>query len=412
MRSHALHFPVHARAWIAIAALASLTAAGAEPPTFRKLVLTDKFEAEGAAFGDIDKDGKADVVYGSSWYAGPDFKQRHPIYPTREFDPKRYSENFVTGVADADGDGWLDVWVCGFPGAAAHWFRNPGREGLVAGQAWEKHLAHPTVDNESPAVVDISGDGKPELVCHTDGVLGYASPPKQATDRWAFQRCSEGNVGGKFTHGLGVGDVNGDGRKDFLKADGWWEQPADPAAVWPKHAHHFGDGGAQMHTYDVDGDGDADVITSLKGHGYGLSWFEQIKKDGKIEFVQHAILPGDPAQSLDGVQFSQLHAVEVVDVDGDGLRDIVTGKRFWAHGPGGDPDAGGTPVLYWFKLVRGADDKAEPAARVSYVPHRIDDASGVGTQFAVGDVNGDGRTDVVIGNKRGGFVFLQEAPAR
>jgi hypothetical protein len=128
--------------------------------------------------------------------------------------------------------------------------------------------------------------------------------------------------------------------------------------------------------------------------------------------VEHAILPRDPKGSLDGVQFSQLHAVEVADIDGDGLKDIVTGKRFWAHGPGGDPDPGGTPVLYWFKLVRKADDKAEPAARVSFVPHRIDDASGVGTQFAVGDVSGDGRADIVIGNKRGGFVFLQQPPGR
>ena len=47
-------------------------------------------------------------------------------------------------------------------------------------------------------------------------------------------------------------------------------------------------------------------------------------------------------------------------------------------------------------------------ATVSWEPHRIDDASGVGTQIAVGDLNGDGRVDIVTGNKRGGFVFLQE----
>ncbi|NBX29500.1 VCBS repeat-containing protein, partial [bacterium] len=171
---------------------------------------------------------------------------------------------------------------------------------------------------------------------------------------------------------------------------------------WTKHPHAFGTkGGAQMHTADVDGDGDADVVTSLYGHGYGLSWYEQVLRDGRIEFVERPILPQNPEESLDGVQFSQLHAVALADIDGDGATDIVTGKRWWAHGPKGDPDPGGTPVLYWLRLVR------TPAA-VSWEPHRIDDASGVGTQIAVGDLNGDRRPDIVVGNKRGGFVFLQE----
>jgi hypothetical protein len=385
-------------------AACTAAAAGAESPVrFEKRVLTTSFHAEAAGIGDIDADGHADAIYGPHWYAGPDFSDRFEIYPAKDHDPLRYSDNFMTAVADVDGDGRLDVLVNEWPGKAVHWFRNPGSRTA----AWAKHLAHPVVDNESPNWLDVTGDGKPELVFHTGGVLGFAAPTEQsATERWAFHPCSARQGWGCYQHGLGVGDVNGDGRPDLLMNDGWWDQPpASPAGrtppPWTKHAADFGTGGAQMHVFDVDGDGDGDVVTSLAGHGYGLSWFENVPTDGRIGFVEHPILPRRPEETLDGVQFSQVHAVELVDIDGDGLRDIVTGKRFWAHGPDGDPDPGGTPVLYWFRLDR-RDGK------VSWEPHLVDDASGVGTQLAVGDLDGDRRPDIVVGNKKGGFVFLQK----
>ena len=387
---------------------------------FTKIQLTDVFHAEGAGVGDIDRDGHVDAVYGPYWYAGPDFKTRHGIYPAENFDPNKYSNNFITFVNDIDRDGWLDVMVNVWPGKEVAWFKNPGKESAKAdtdaakeGGAWKRHMVFPTVDNESPAFADITGDGTPELVFHTGGVLGFARPSEPTgTDRWIFERCSEPAKWGQYQHGLGIGDVNGDGRADLLMAEGWWEQPETISGEpWKKHPFEFGKGGAQMHVYDVDGDGDHDVITSLVAHGYGLSWFEHVKKpDGEIDFVEHAILPPTAEGSLDGVQFSQAHAVHVVDVNGDGLKDIVTGKRFWAHGPKGDPDPGGPALLYWFELVREGGKTGAEA--VKYLPHKIDDASGVGTQFAVGDVNADGRVDLVIGNKKGGFVFRSEAPAR
>jgi len=383
--------------------LVSAAAVSADPPVaFEKKVLTESFHAEAAGIGDIDKDGHGDAVYGPFWYAGPTFTERFEIYTPQDFDPNKYSNNFMTAVADVDGDGLLDVLVNEWPGKAVHWFKNPGgRAGT-----WAKQLVHPVVDNEAPNWLDVTGDGRGELVFHTEGVLGYAAPSENTgTERWTFTPCSAPEKWGKYQHGLGVGDVDGDGRPDLLMHSGWWRQPAATPAgqtppVWEKRPAAFGKGGAQMHSLDVDGDGDADIVTSIQGHGYGLSWFEQVKKDGAIDFVEHPILPQQPEQALDGVQFSQPHAVAIADIDGDGLQDVVTGKRFWAHGPKGDPDPGGTPYLYWFQLHR-------KDGRVSWTPHRIDDASGVGTQIAVGDLDGDGRPDIVVGNKRGGFVFLQ-----
>ena len=416
-------------AWVLCLALACwcLRVQAAEPAGgtgFTKIQLTENFHAEGAGIGDIDHDGHVDAIYGPFWYAGPDFKTRHEIYPAEDFDPNKYSNNFITFVADIDGDGWLDVMANVWPGKEVVWFQNPGKnkasdlgqdsanEATKEAGAWKRHLAFPVVDNESPAFTDVTGDGKAELVFHTGGVLGFAHPSEPTgVDRWTFERCSEPAKWGQYQHGLGIGDVNGDGRADLLMAEGWWEQPEKASGEpWKKHPFAFGKGGAQMHVYDVDGDGDQDVITSLVAHGYGLSWFEHVKKaDGDIDFVEHAILPATAEGTLDGVQFSQAHAVHVVDVNGDGLKDVITGKRFWAHGPKGDPDPGGPALLYWFELVREGGKTGADA--VKYVPHKIDEASGVGTQFAVGDLNADGRIDIVIGNKKGGFVFRSEAPA-
>ena len=63
----------------------------------------------------------------------------------------------------------------------------------------------------------------------------------------------------------------------------------------------------------------------------------------------------------------------------------------------------GRAVLYWFKLVRGADKIAWTS-----IPYLIDNDSGVGTQVVAGDINGDGLPDVVVGNKKGTFIHLQE----
>lgn len=157
-----------------------------------------------------------------------------------------------------------------------------------------------------------------------------------------------------------------------------------------------------MFAYDVDGDGDNDVITSLAAHGYGLAWYEQVKEGGKITFKNHTFMNKEPKENKYGVKFSQLHAVDLVDMDGDGLKDIITGKRIWAHGPNGDAEPNAPAVLYWFKLVRGADKS------VDFVPYLIDSDSGIGTQVVAGDVNGDKLADIVVGNKKGVFVFLHE----
>ncbi len=100
---------------------------------------------------------------------------------------------------------------------------------------------------------------------------------------------------------------------------------------------------------------------------------------------------------------TQPHAIALADLDGDGLKDIVVGKRLWAHGPNGDIEPNEAAVLYWFQLKRDGNGGA------TFVPHLIDDKSGVGVQLTLTDVNGDGRVDILTVSKLGAFVFLNRA---
>lgn len=372
----------------------------ADESHFDKIVLTREFFSEGANFGDFNRDGQMDVVAGPFWYAGPDFKSRYEYQTAEPKDPKGYSANFLAYAHDMNGDECEDIIIIGFPGEETWWFENPKGDVAQAGH-WKRHLGLDVTDNESPAFADVTGDGKPELLCHTRGRVGYAEPDwNNPTEPWKFHPVSGEGGWQRYTHGFGFGDVDGDGKRDFLMREGWWKQADDSASAWPFHAAPFGEGGAQMFVYDIDGDGDNDVLTSLQAHGYGIAWFEQkLDGDGKRVFEQHLLVGSTEEQNPHRVKFSQPHAIDVADMNGDGLLDFVTGKRYWAHGPTGDAEPDAPAVLYWFELIR-TDEGAE------FIPHLIDDDSGVGTQVIARDINGDGLAEVVVGNKKGAFVFM------
>ena len=413
-----------------IGAAATTPDAMPQPSGFTRIQLTDQFWSEGANAGDLNNDGIKDIVAGPWWWQGPDFKTRHEYYPaTTTFQLKlgpqtnvtvpgfdgalgrenKYSNNFFAWTLDFNKDGWNDILIIGFPGQDTSWFENPKgpSTSLGAGRPghWVRHKVFDQTDNESPTFTDLTGDGRPELVCITKGQYGYAEPDWNAPSKpWRFHPISPNNKYGNFTHGMGVGDVNGDKRLDLLEKDGWWEQPASLAGdpVWRFHKQPLGSGGAQMYAYDVNGDGLNDIITSLAAHAFGLAWFEQYREGNEIRFREHVFMNKDPKENAYGVKFSEIHAIDLVDMDGDGLKDIVTGKRFWSHGRTGDPDRNDAAVIYWFKLVRKADKS------VDFVPALIDNDSGVGTQVVATDINADGRPDIVTANKKGAFVFLRK----
>jgi FG-GAP-like repeat len=517
--------------------------------SWKKITLDREFRSEGVGVVDVNKDGKLDVIVGDCWYEAPKDPagewKRHILRADRKFDLKVYSQSFACFTDDFNGDGWPDVIVIPFPGTPCYWYENPGEKGGL----WKEHLLTNAACNETPIYVDLFKTGKKHLVMawnpqkddndikkgnHNDrGEMCYFLPGKDPTQPWQRISISGPSKPGKmvpstqqFSHGLGHGDVNGDGRIDIIVPQGWWEQPEKPDGTpWKFHPANISDTCADMYTYDMTGGGKADII-STSAHQYGFWWSEQkdlnsfirrplfqppgelaklpkdlnlnedqkklfdminkirIDEESRAPLALHPELTGgaqglaafqarglkgkvaplghnyagkiiksgtkliknaddlkELAQSLtkdekgnplppgaelgigagitrndavlyafvigDPGKFSlpaQTHALHMVDIDGDGLKDFVTGRRWWAHVPrrGGDGGANDPAQLYWFQAKRGKD------GIVNFTPHLIDDDSGIGTSFAIADMNGDGLPDIIVANKKGVHVFLQQ----
>ncbi|HTR29361.1 MAG TPA: VCBS repeat-containing protein [Puia sp.] len=388
----------------------SISGIGAAAQQFIKHIITPDFISEGVTVADVNKDGKPDILTGACWFEAPNWV-RHAIDTPRHYDPStQFSNSFLDFSMDVNQDGWVDLIRVSLPGEEIVWYENPGkagrgRDGSRGGgkngsagsrdRFWRMHpiLAH--AGNESPALVDVDGDGRPDILCNdwvAKEMIWMKSPAAKGDTVWTRHVIARGDIGtGRYTHGLGYFDMNGDGRADVVITKGWWERPADARTEnWVFHPADLGEDCAQIYPLDVRGNGVRDIITS-SAHRYGIWWHEPTA-DPRI-WIHHLI----------DSSVSETHSLAMADIDGDGHPDLVTGKRYYAHN-GEDPGAHEPSVLNWFAF--------RPGPQPVWVRHLIDTNSGVGEQVLVRDMNGDGKVDIVVANKKGVFWFEQKSAGR
>lgn len=331
------------------------------------------FEACGVA--DFDRDGDLDIACGDAWYAAPDWT-RHEIGLVRSVGG--YRVDFADLPVDVDGDGWIDLVSCSWHDRGVFWRRNPGADG----GPWPMTVVDQPGNMETAVLADVDGDGTPDILPDVADKVVWYSVENGGLTRHDIDLTRGG-------HGIGLGDVDGDGRADLVGPDGWWQAPEDRrAGSWKFHPEwSLGAAGIRIIVCDLDDDGDADLFWGM-GHDYGIAWLEQgVADDGSRTWTRHDIER----------TWSQAHGLVEADLDGDGRAEIVTGKRRYAHNghdPGGEDD-----------LIVCTYEHDPASGRFIREVLTSGGDVGAGQYPVVIDLDADGDLDVVLPGKSGLWVL-------
>ena len=337
--------------------------------------------AEGVTTLDMNGDGYPDILSGAYWYENPGSQggewKRHQYREAGTLN--EFVSDCGEWTIDVNHDGRPDVVTTGWMLNGIWWYENPGK----LGAEWKKHFIANSYDTEGGWEADINGDGKPDLIFshyNHSGVLWIDFSGLEPKVHHVGGRAEDG-------HGIGVADIDGDGKADILTPNGWFRQVDADKDQWEWHGDwQMEDAGFPIIGYDINGDGKMDVIYG-QGHSYGIFWLEQQGSGAQRHWVRHAI----------DESFSQVHALKLVDIDGDGQPELLAGKRYRGHS-GHDPGSYDPLVIYYYKIDR-------KTAQFTRYAVSVNGTAGAGTQFVTEDMDKDGDLDIVTAGKTGVHFF-------
>jgi hypothetical protein len=349
---------------------------GSGPVSFRTHLINADSRFEAAGICDVNRDGRLDIFCGGYWYEAPNWKQ-HFVRQIPE--QSEYHHDFANLPYDVDGDGWTDIVNATWHSRSLFWVRNPGSSG---GGFTVVEIDRPG-NMETALLSDINGDGHLDILPAINQVPAWFEARVHSREtRWIKHELPPEAKG----HGIGAGDVDGDGNCDVVSPKGWLRQK--PGLQWEWHPDfELGSASIPVLVHDVDGDDDADVIWGM-AHDYGLYWLEQsVVGKSKRSWKRHLI----------DESWSQVHFLVLADLDGDGREDLITGKRYRAHN-GKDPGSEDPLCVYWYRF--------EPNERI-WVRHPVEEGNsvGFGISTSAADIDADGDVDIVAPGKSGLYLL-------
>jgi hypothetical protein len=324
------------------------------------------------ALADVDRDGDLDWIAGEADHGGsrlwwwefraPDEWIRHDI-------GKGHTD--VGGAAfDVDGDGWIDVL------SGSKLLLNSGAPREKPFRAVDVG----TIYSHDTEFADVDGDGRMDAIANCDrtGLFWY-SIPADPTERWTAH-----TIATKDDHEVhagvsprAVGDIDGDGDADVVTGEAWYENLDGKGREWKQRKnidfgeHHRYGLGVRTWVIDIDLDGDLDVVQSEADNPDGrVAWFEN---DGKGEWTRHLIQDKGEGQDF--------HSLVVADFDLDGDADVFSG--------GGPLSREGRFRSYIWENTAGKGHRPTPERWTRHLISEKPCHEAVG-----GDIDGDGDIDI------------------